>query len=137
MWGMFILHPRLAADTFEIIELALCKLLLMNNSSIPWLVLVPKRADSVEISDLSAADSTILWQEINHVHNTLRTLTQADKMNVGALGNMVPQLHIHIIARNKQDAAWPNPIWGNIPDAPYTEADAEAFIQKIRTAFTQ
>jgi diadenosine tetraphosphate (Ap4A) HIT family hydrolase len=107
----FELHPQLAADTLHIADLKLCRVLLMNNSNFPWLILVPTRENMREIFDLELEDYKQAMDEIHDVSKKFAGLTKADKMNVAALGNMVPQLHIHIIARFKEDAAWPNPVW--------------------------
>ena len=106
---MFELHPRLAADTREVTRLSLCRVLLMNDRRFPWLILVPARADIREIHQLSAPDRATLVEEIATVAQAMETLHKADKMNVAALGNQVPQLHVHVIARFTSDPAWPNP----------------------------
>ena len=127
---MFQLHPQLEKDTFPVLDLKLCKVLLMNNANYPWLILVPMRENARDLFDIPTQDHALLWQEIRHVHETLKALTNAEKMNVGALGNMVPQLHIHIIARHSTDAAWPAPVWGG-PAIKYEEGAAETFISKL------
>ncbi len=107
----FALHPTLAKDTIELGDMNLCRVLLMNSSHFPWLVLVPKREGARELFDLGEADYRLLSDEIYTVSKALQQAVGAHKMNVAALGNIVPQLHIHIIARSKDDAAWPNPVW--------------------------
>jgi len=119
---MFQLHPRLAADTRDVTRLTLCRVLLMNDRRFPWLILVPERADIREIHQLSAADRALLVEEIAQVAQAMERFHRADKMNVAALGNMVPQLHVHVIARFTTDPAWPNPVWG--------KGSAEAYDQK-------
>lgn len=114
---MFKLHPRLEADTFPIGELDLCKILLMNNAFYPWLILVPKKPDLKEIIDLNKNDRAILMEEISLISEKMQSIFAPDKLNVAALGNQVPQLHIHIIARYKEDRAWPNPVWGGASHA--------------------
>ncbi|MCR9214558.1 MAG: HIT domain-containing protein [Proteobacteria bacterium] len=109
---MFTLHPQLAADTETIATLALSRILLMNDSRYPWLILVPELPDLRDLHDLEDEDYNIVASEIRNVSTRLASHFSADKMNVAALGNMVPQLHIHIIARFASDAAWPKPVWG-------------------------
>ncbi|MCQ9616092.1 HIT family protein [Paenalcaligenes niemegkensis] len=123
---MFSLHPTLAADTIEIGELSLCKVLLINDQQYPWLILVPKRPDISEIFELNAEDQQQLWTETTAVAKALSVYSKADKMNIATLGNMVPQLHMHIIARHKSDAAWPAPVWGKVPAKPYSAEQAHA-----------
>ena len=108
----FTLHPRLAADTAPVGDLPICSVLLMNNRHFPWLILVPRRPGKRDLHDLSPDDYVMVAQEIRLVSEKLSAHTGAHKMNVAALGNMVPQLHIHIIARFEADSAWPNPVWG-------------------------
>ena len=112
MSNSFALHPRLAADTVALGDWPLCRLLLMNDARFPWLILVPARPDLREIHDLPPADRATLIEEIARASAQMQQAFKADKMNVAALGNQVPQLHIHIIARFASDSAWPNPIWG-------------------------
>jgi len=131
---MFELHPRLAADTREITRLPLCRVLLMNDRRFPWAILVPQRADIREIHQLSAADRATLIEEIARVASVMEKLHKADKMNVAALGNMVPQLHVHIIARFATDPAWPTPIWGKGTAEAYDPAQMEAAVAKIKGA---
>ncbi|MBI2239882.1 MAG: HIT domain-containing protein [Magnetospirillum gryphiswaldense] len=119
---MFDLHPRLQADTIPVVDWPLCRILLMNDCAWPWLILVPRRHGVTEIHELDACDRETLIQEMAHASRQLQNLTGADKMNVAALGNVVPQLHIHVIARFATDPAWPKPVFGFQPPAPY---DAE------------
>lgn len=109
---MFALHERLATDTFFINDSPLCSVLLMNNQLFPWLILVPRIANAHEIIDLNHTDQHRLMDDIATASHILKTLFTPDKLNVAALGNQVPQLHIHVIARFVSDAAWPNPVWG-------------------------
>jgi len=125
--SLFELHPRLAADTFEITRLPLCRVLLMNDAHYPWLILVPQRLGIREIHELSDADQIQLIRESSRVARVMSELFKPDKMNIAALGNVVPQLHIHHIARFETDAAWPKPVWGHIPARPYAEIDASDF----------
>jgi diadenosine tetraphosphate (Ap4A) HIT family hydrolase len=108
----FVLDSRLAADTVWLCDWALSAVLLMNDSRYPWLVLVPRRGGLVEPFDLAAADQPQLWREVAHAGALLKTSTACRKVNIGALGNIVAQLHVHVIARNEGDAAWPGPVWG-------------------------
>lgn len=129
----FTLDSRLEADSIAITDLALCHVRLMNNARFPWLLLVPKHSDAREITDLPEDDQLQLMREITHASSILQDFTGADKMNIGALGNMVPQLHVHVIARFTEDAAWPNPVWGTGGDA-YPPQDAEALVAKLQEA---
>lgn len=108
------LHPQLEKDTMSIGDLALCRVLAIDDADYPWLVLVPRRANIVEIADLAAADAARLMQEIAQTSRVLKAVTGCDKLNVGAIGNVVPQLHVHIVARWKTDPLWPKPIWGHV-----------------------
>lgn len=117
----FHLDPRLAADTFAVSDLGLCAVRLMNDATYPWLVLVPRRAGAVELVDLSRADRLQLMDEIAATSDLLRRLTACEKLNVAALGNMVRQLHVHVIGRFAADPAWPGPVWGKVPARPYGE----------------
>jgi diadenosine tetraphosphate (Ap4A) HIT family hydrolase len=126
------LHPQLAADTVPVCDLTLSRLLAMNDANFPWLILVPRRAGVSEIIDLGDEQS-LLMDEISLVSWALKEETHCDKLNVAAIGNVVPQLHIHIVARRKDDAAWPKPVWGAVPRRDY-EADAMAcFVAAIRS----
>ncbi|WP_439503461.1 HIT domain-containing protein [Methylophaga sp.] len=131
----FELHPQLAADTFLIGDLPLCRVLLMNDARFPWVILVPRRKDISEIYDLSMQDQQLLWQESALVAEKLMKLTEADKMNIAALGNVVPQLHVHHVARFKTDAVWPKPIWGQGVAEPYTDADKQRMLRNISEMF--
>ena len=114
----FSLDPRLAADTILVGDLALSRTVLMNDRRFPWLILVPRRADCREIVDLVAEDRASLMDEIARCSTALMRLTRPDKLNVGAIGNRVAQLHVHVIARFESDPAWPEPVWGRgVPDA--------------------
>jgi diadenosine tetraphosphate (Ap4A) HIT family hydrolase len=125
------LHPQLHAETVPVCDLALSRLLAMNDANFPWLILVPRRASVSEIIDLGDEQS-MLMNEISLVSRALKDETRCDKLNVAAIGNMVPQLHVHVVARRKDDVAWPKPVWGAVPRRAY-EADAmERFIAAIR-----
>lgn len=109
----FVLDERLAADTAPVTALPLSDLRLMDDARFPWLVLVPRVASAVEIVDLLPPDRAALLDEIAAVSKALRAVTACDKLNVAAIGNIVRQLHIHVVARFAGDPAWPGPVWGN------------------------
>lgn len=129
---MFVLNERLTADTFEVCQLQLCKVLLMNDTAYPWLILVPAQNDIVELTDLKETDQQLLMSEIVQASEVLKSLTGADKMNIATLGNMVPQLHVHVIARFKGDAAWPAPVWGKTQPIPYTDVIKDKLISALQ-----
>lgn len=119
---MFTLDPRLEADSIDLAVWPLCRVRLMNDRTYPWLILVPQRPDVTELFHLEPPDRTRCMQEMALAARLLQEATQADKINVAALGNQVPQLHIHVVARYTTDPAWPKPIWGVRPPEPYDEA---------------
>lgn len=119
MSGHFELHPRLAADSILVGRLPLSLLLLFNDARYPWFILVPRRQDITEIYQLSETDQQQLWRESAILARSLLQSFHADKINIGALGNLVPQLHIHHIARFTSDPAWPGPVWGHSDPVPY------------------
>lgn len=121
----FTLHPRLAEDTIFVTDLALCRVTLMNDSRFPWLILIPRRDDLREMHSLDTDAQQSLIQELSLASKTLEAITDAEKMNVAALGNAVPQLHIHVIARFSTDPAWPKPVWGIGEATPYPVAPNE------------
>ena len=133
---MFSLHPQLAQDTTVVADWPLCRVLLMNDSQYPWLILVPRRPDVREIFELSPAAQHQLLAESSHLARHLAEVFQADKINIAALGNMVPQLHIHHIARFTTDPAWPKPVWGQVPAVPYAEAERAAMIARLAPALS-
>jgi diadenosine tetraphosphate (Ap4A) HIT family hydrolase len=130
----FVLDPRIEADSAFVADLALCQLRLMDDSRFPWLVLIPQRDGLVEIIDLPAADRTALMAEIAHCSSALRAAAPCQKLNIGALGNVVPQLHVHVVARRRDDAAWPGPVWGAGARRPYADDARARLIRKIRAA---
>lgn len=132
MTPTFALDSRLAADTVAVTDLPLSAVRLMNDATYPWLILVPRREGAVEIVDLGPQDRVQLMEEIAQVSGVLRAMTRCDKLNVAALGNMVPQLHVHVIGRFAGDPAWPGPVWGKAPAQPYAEAPREGFIAALR-----
>jgi diadenosine tetraphosphate (Ap4A) HIT family hydrolase len=130
----FALDPRLAADTFHVGDLALSRVLLMNDARYPWLILAPRREALHEIVDLDAASRATLIEEIAAASRFLRSLPGVDKINVGALGNVVGQLHVHVVGRAVGDPAWPGPVWGAGAARPYESGVAEALIARARDA---
>ena len=130
----FELDSRLEADTLPLGRLNLCRILLMNDARFPWLILVPERAGMAELTDLAEADQAQLWREILAANDVLKALFGPDKLNTGALGNRVRQLHIHVIARFQSDAAWPGPVWGQGEAAPYPPHMAGALMDRIIAA---
>ena len=129
---MFLLDSKLKADTFFVADLKISRLLLMNNVNHPWLILVPRKADLVELTDLSFEEQIEVLREMNLVAQILQKKFQPYKLNIGALGNVVRQLHIHVIARFENDVAFPNPVWGGA-SRPYATMDAEALIQELQS----
>lgn len=131
----FNLHPQLDADAYFVCDLTLCRVLLMNDARFPWLILVPLREAMCELTDLSLDDQNLLLADINQAARTLQALYKPDKLNIAALGNVVPQLHIHIIARFTHDVAWPKPVWGMGIREVYGDRAVE--VEKISAALTQ
>jgi diadenosine tetraphosphate (Ap4A) HIT family hydrolase len=130
----FTLHPRLAADTIFVANWALSRLQLMNDSRYPWLVLVPRRSNLLEFFDLSRADRDLLIEELARAAKCLKEISGAAKINVGALGNQVPQLHVHVVARHPGDPAWPGPVWGHSPAVSYDAAARDVCIARFLSA---
>jgi len=129
---MFALDPRLQQDTLHVGDFPLCRLLLMNDASYPWFILVPRREEVSELFQLDEADQRSLWHETNLLAEVLKDTFKADKMNVASLGNMVSQLHMHVIARRRGDAAWPAPVWGHQPAQPYTEDQVKEVRDRLK-----
>jgi diadenosine tetraphosphate (Ap4A) HIT family hydrolase len=130
----FALDPRLAVDTLPVARLVLSDLRLMNDRRFPWLILVPRRTGMSEILDLAEADRAALFDETVRVSEALRSATACDKLNVGALGNIVRQLHVHVVARFTGDAAWPGPVWGSGAAVPYAAGEAERLVAQFAAA---
>ncbi|ABQ39211.1 MULTISPECIES: HIT domain-containing protein [Bradyrhizobium] len=126
------LHPQLAKDTIDIGDLPLSRVLVIKDANYPWLLLVPRREGAVEIIDLDEVAQAQLMTEITRVSRAVKEITKCDKLNVAALGNMVPQLHIHIIARRTGDVAWPRPVWGVAPPLPHDAQEVQQFISAVR-----
>ena len=132
MTALFQLHPRLKADSIQLGRFELCQLLLMNDNQFPWFILVPEKADIKEIYQLSKADRLLLAEESNYLVENLAVFYKADKMNIAAIGNLVPQLHIHHIVRYQTDKAWPAPIWGKFEAISYSETQLSTAIADIK-----
>ncbi len=130
----FQLHPRLIADTIFVADWPLSRVLLMNDARYRWLVLVPRVAQATEIFDLDEPDRIALIEETARAAERLKRLTEATKINVGALGNLVPQLHMHVVARDPGAPAWPGPVWGHSPAIPFAPGAADGFIAQFVNA---
>ena len=129
---MFALDQRLQQDTLAIGDFPLCRLLLSNDSNYPWFILVPRINGISEVFQLSVIDQQKLWNETTTLAQLLSEGFGADKMNIGALGNVVSQLHVHVIVRKRDDMAWPAPVWGKHPARPYTEEQVAAIRARLR-----
>jgi diadenosine tetraphosphate (Ap4A) HIT family hydrolase len=132
--GLFELHPRLTADTLPVCQLELCEVRLMNDRRFPWLILVPRVDDTTEVHQLEPPQQQQLIAESSRLGVILLDLSGALKLNLGALGNLVPQLHWHLVARRPEDPCWPGPVWGCGTAAPYADRDAAQLIERIRQA---
>ncbi len=128
------LHPQLADDTHPLAQFALCEVRLMDDANHPWLILVPRVENAVEVIDLDAAQQAQLMQEIDRASRALQAAVKPYKLNVAALGNVVPQLHIHVIARFQDDIAWPRPVWGMATAQPYSPELLIARVEVLRDA---
>ena len=133
---MFVLDSRLQQDSLVLGEFPLCQLLLSKDANYPWFILVPKRAGISELFELDAAEQQQLWQETTLLAEALKASYAADKMNVATLGNVVSQLHMHVIVRTREDAAWPAPVWGKLPAQPYSEAQLAEVMARLRSLLT-
>ncbi|MBA1244787.1 HIT domain-containing protein [Pseudomonas japonica] len=129
---MFELDPRLQADTWVLGDLPLCRLLLSKDANYPWLILVPRRAATTEIFELTEAEQAQLAVETAQLAEGVKTALKADKINVAALGNVVAQLHVHVIARYTADPAWPAPVWGKVPAVEYRPEQLDALKDTLR-----
>jgi diadenosine tetraphosphate (Ap4A) HIT family hydrolase len=134
MESTWSLHPQLAADTVPVGDLALTRVLLANDANYTWLILVPRLPNLVEMIDLAPDAQVELMREVGAVAHALKTAVPCDKLNIAALGNQVPQLHVHVIARRKDDAAWPKPVWGAAPPIRYDPAARDRLIAGLRRA---
>lgn len=131
---MFELDERLAADTVELARWPLCRVLLMNDANYPWLILVPQREGLRDLDEVAGADRAALSDEIARACAALRRMATPHKLNVASLGNAVAQLHVHVIARQTNDPAWPKPVWGVVPARPYPAEAVAAFKQRFAAA---
>ncbi|WP_225775076.1 HIT domain-containing protein [Pseudomonas sp. Marseille-Q5115] len=129
---MFELDPRLQADTWVLGDFPLCQLLLSKDANYPWLILVPRRAATTEIFELTEAEQAQLAVETAQLAEGVKTALKADKINVAALGNVVAQLHVHVIARYTADPAWPAPVWGKVPAVEYRPEQLDALKDTLR-----
>jgi len=128
------LPARIAADTFPVGDLPLCRVLLAKDANYPWLMLVPRRAGIVELMDFNPQDRSTLSAEIDAAARALKSITECDKINIAAFGNVVPDVHVHVIGRRHSDAAWPKPVWGVVPTIEYEPAVREGFVTALRKA---
>jgi len=126
------LHPQLDRDTINLGDLPLSRLLVMNDANYPWLILVPRKGDITEVIDLDEGEQAQLMREVTLAARALREVTACHKLNIAALGNAVPQLHVHVIARFRNDPAWPNPVWGKVPAKAYQAAAMDGLIAALR-----
>lgn len=134
MSEIFAFDPRLEADSIAVADLALSAVRLSRDGAYPWVILVPRRAGVTELFDLSAQDRAVLTEEIAQVSAALKAITGCDKLNVAAIGNVVSQLHIHVVARFRTDKAWPGPIWGRFPAEPRDAGAEAALVDRLRAA---
>jgi len=128
------LHPRLVQDCIEVGRFVLCRVLLMNDANYPWFILVPDRDDISEIHHLPESDQRLLWRESALFSAALEKAFNPDKLNIAALGNVVPQLHIHHVARYQDDPAWPAPVWGAVSAQPYSDEGVAAVVARLKQA---
>lgn len=126
------LDPHLERDSSPIVSLKLCQVRLQHNAAFPWVILIPQRENVSEIIDLSEADQRVLMEEIALTSRVMKHLFKPDKLNVANLGNIVPQLHVHVVARFKDDKAWPNPIWNNGIQEAYTPQALADRVKQMR-----
>lgn len=132
----FDLNPRLEGDSYPVMDLGLCAVRLMKDANYPWLLLIPRKPDLIEIIDLQPLEQIVLMEEISQVSKALKQATDCEKLNVAAIGNVVSQLHVHVVARFREDAAWPAPVWGAVPAVAYEGNQASALISKLQDALT-
>nr|WP_269806811.1 HIT domain-containing protein [Pseudomonas sp. NMI760_13] len=131
-FAVFTLDSRLQEDSLVLGDLPLCRLLLSKDANYPWFILVPRRADISEVFELEDTDQQQLWVETTALAEALKDAFAADKMNVATLGNVVSQLHMHVIVRRQGDAAWPAPVWGKVPAIGYTQEQIDGIRQQVR-----
>ncbi len=133
----FQLHPRLQQDCFSVGQFTLSRILMMNDNQYPWFILVPQRKGIKEIYELSQSDRQLLIDESCLLAKTMVELYRPDKLNIAAIGNLVPQLHVHHVARYQTDIAWPGPIWGKFPVSSYAGQTAELQIARLRESLKE
>src|SRR5258705_2192209 len=126
------LHPQLERDTTPLGDLPLSRVVVINDANYPWLLLVPRRPGVIELIDLDEVERAQLMTEIALVSRTLQEVTECDKLNVAALGNVVPQLHVHVVARRKTDKAWPKPVWGMVPAISHVAKELDRFMDAMK-----
>ena len=131
---MFVLDPQLEPDTLHVTDMRLCTVRLMNDANYPWAILVPQRQGMADLIDLTPADRATLALEVDSVSSALKSLTGCHKLNVAALGNVVRQLHVHVIARFEHDAAWPAPVWGKVAARAYDNGLGEMLANDLAKA---
>lgn len=131
----FVLHRRLAEDTALALDLPLCSVLLMNDETLPWLILVPRRTGVREIHELEPADRLVLMEELTLASRVACCVYRPDKLNIGALGNIVDQLHIHVVSRYRADRAWPGPVWGADGARAYAHGRLASEAARVKKAF--
>jgi diadenosine tetraphosphate (Ap4A) HIT family hydrolase len=131
----FVLDARLAGDTIPVGDLALSSVLLLDDARFPWLVLVPRRPGASELTDLAEEDAAALMREVRLAVGVMERLSKPDKVNVGALGNVVAQLHVHVVGRFRSDPAWPGPVWGHGSRQPYPPHAAAALVERAGALF--
>jgi len=134
---VFALDSRLQQDTLVIGDFPLCRLLLSNDNHYPWFILVPRREDISELFQLDVADQQQLWRETTTLAELLKDSFDADKLNVATLGNVVSQLHMHVIVRKRDDDAWPAPVWGKHPASPYSAEQVATIRERLRLVLTE
>jgi diadenosine tetraphosphate (Ap4A) HIT family hydrolase len=126
------LDPHLERDTIPVGDLPLASILVMNDATYPWLILVPRIPGAVELIDLDGEQQEQLMDEIAMLSRLLKDVTGCHKLNVAAIGNVVAQLHVHVVARRRDDPAWPRPVWGHAPARPYARPELDRFVDSIR-----
>ena len=131
---MFKINNKFLKSSYHIIDLKLCTVRLNDNSKFPWIILIPKRKNINDISELKFKDQLLLMKEIVYSNKVLKKLFRASNLNVEKIGNLVAQLHIHIIARYKNDSSWPLSVWV-VKSKPYSKKSLKEVVNKIRTAF--
>jgi len=134
MESTWSLHPQLAADTTAIGDLAFARVLLSNDANYPWLILVPRQPGLIELIDMDPNEQVQLLAEVDAAARALKTVTECEKLNIAAIGNVVPQLHVHVVARRHSDAAWPKPVWGAVPPTAYNPTVRDGLIGALRRA---